>query len=189
MARQGEKGDTGAKGATGATGVGVKSTAVTYQVGTSGTSVPTGTWVASIPSVAQGNFLWTRTVITYTDSKTSTAYSVSRNAKDGTSVTNIDVEYAQSASSTSAPTSGWQTTAPTWVNGKYIWQRTVTKYSSGGTDTSKAVCITGEKGDKGDTGATGAKGATGATGAKGDKGDTGAKGATGAKGDTVALRL
>lgn len=181
VARQGEKGDTGA------TGVGVKSTAVTYQAGSSGTTIPTGTWVTSIPSVSQGQYLWTRTVITYTDSKTSTAYSVSRNGKDGTSVTMIDVEYAQSTSATTAPTSGWQTSAPAWVNGKYIWQRTVTKYSSGTTDTSKAVCITGEKGAtgaKGDKGDTGAKGATGATGAKGDKGDTGAKGATGAKGDT-----
>ena len=36
-------------------------------------------------------------------------------------VANVDVEYAQNTSSTTAPTSGWSTTAPTWVNGKYIW--------------------------------------------------------------------
>lgn len=31
-----------------------------YQVGTSGTVVPTGTWQTTIPGVPQGQFLWTR---------------------------------------------------------------------------------------------------------------------------------
>jgi hypothetical protein len=69
-------GATGETGATGATGKGVSSTAITYQASTSGTTAPTGTWNATIPAVSASQFLWTRTVITYTDSTTSTAYSV-----------------------------------------------------------------------------------------------------------------
>lgn len=70
-------------GNTGATGKGVKSSIVTYQGSTSGTTVPTGTWSTSIPTVAQGQYLWTKTVITYTDNTTSTSYSVSYISKNG----------------------------------------------------------------------------------------------------------
>lgn len=63
-------------GAAGAAGKGVKSTAVTYQASTNGTTAPTGTWQEAIPSVSASQYLWTRTVITYTDSTTSTSYSV-----------------------------------------------------------------------------------------------------------------
>ena len=80
---QGPIGETGPQGPTGATGKGVKSAAVTYQVGTSGTTVPTGSWVAAVPAVSQGQFLWSRTIVTYPDSTTSTVYSVSYYAKDG----------------------------------------------------------------------------------------------------------
>ena len=69
-------GATGGKGDTGATGKGVKSTEVTYQLSTSGTDVPTGTWSASPLAPTATQYLWTRTVITYTDSTTSTSYSV-----------------------------------------------------------------------------------------------------------------
>ena len=67
----------GAKGDPGATGKGIKSTAVTYQASPSGTTVPTGTWVTSVPATnAMNPYLWTRTVITYTDNTTSTSYAV-----------------------------------------------------------------------------------------------------------------
>ena len=46
----------------------------------------------------------------------------------------------------------WSTTAPTWVDGKYIWTRNVTKLTNNTTSTSKAVCITGGKGATGSTG-------------------------------------
>ena len=70
------KGSTGAQGATGATGKGVSSTTVTYQASSSGTTAPTGAWTAAIPAVSASQYLWTRTVITYSDSTTSTSYSV-----------------------------------------------------------------------------------------------------------------
>ena len=68
---------TGNTGAKGDTGEGIKSTAVTYQAGASGTTVPTGTWSASIPAADTSKpYLWTRTIVTYTDNTTSTSYSV-----------------------------------------------------------------------------------------------------------------
>ena len=67
---------TGATGQTGAAGKGIKSTVITYQAGTSGTTAPTGTWEASIPAVSASQYLWTRTITTYTDNTTSTQYSV-----------------------------------------------------------------------------------------------------------------
>lgn len=58
-------------------GRGVKSTSVEYQASTSGTTVPTGTWSSTPPNTtADKPYLWTRTVITYTDNTQSTSYSV-----------------------------------------------------------------------------------------------------------------
>lgn len=310
------KGDKGDKGETGASGKGVKSTAVTYQASSSGTTIPTGVWSATPPATsADKPYFWTRTIITYTDNTTSTAYNVGstpegivvggRNLLVGTHkspitytyptsgyadkcswkttvllngsvytlsfwakssvngdkirvhfynpsniisvvgsqgqrstatdglcdfvltttmtkywvtytipkggnstrsviiprlglgatgtgtltfqwekleegnmatdwtpapedyVSFVDVEYYLSTSATSLSGGSWSTTAPTWVNGKYMWSRTVTTDGAGNRTYSpnqNGVCIAG---------------AQGATGAKGDKGDTGGTGATG----------
>lgn len=304
------KGDKGDKGETGATGKGVKSTAVTYQASSSGTTIPTGVWSATPPATsADKPYFWTRTIITYTDNTTSTAYNVGstpegivvggRNLLVGTHkspitytyptsgyankcswkttvllngsvytlsfwakssvngdkirvhfynpsniisvvgsqgqrstaidglcdfvltttmtkywvtytipkggnstrsviiprlgldvtgtgtltfqwekleegnmatdwtpapedyVSFVDVEYYLSTSATSLSGGSWSTTAPTWVNGKYMWSRTVTIDGSGNKTYSpnqNGVCIAGaqgSKGDKGDTGGTG----------------------------------
>lgn len=313
---KGETGAKGDKGDTGASGKGVKSTAVTYQASSSGTTIPAGVWSATPPATsADKPYFWTRTIITYTDNTTSTTYNVGstpegivvggRNLlvgthkspitytyptsgyadkcswkttvllngsvytlsfwakssvngdkirvhfynpsniisvvgsqgqrstyKDGlcdfvltTTMTKywvtytipkggnstrsviiprlglgatgtgtltfqwekleegniatdwtpapedyvsfVDVEYYLSTSATSLSGGSWSTTAPTWVNGKYMWSRTVTTDGAGNRTYSpnqNGVCIAG---------------AQGATGAKGDKGDTGGTGATG----------
>lgn len=313
---KGEAGAKGDKGDTGASGKGVKSTAVTYQASSSGTTIPTGVWSATPPATsADKPYFWTRTIITYTDNTTSTAYNVGstpegivvggRNLLVGTHkspitytyptsgyadkyswkttvllngsvytlsfwakssvngdkirvhfynpsniisvvgsqgqrstaidglcdfvltttmtkywvtytipkggnstrsviiprlglgvtgtgtltfqwekleegnmatdwtpapedyVSFVDVEYYLSTSATSLSGGSWSTTAPTWVNGKYMWSRTVTTDGAGNRTYSpnqNGVCIAG---------------AQGATGAKGDKGDTGGTGATG----------
>lgn len=68
---------------------------------------------------------------------------------DGTGIKTIDVEYCQSTSSTTPPSGPWFTTAPTWENGKYIWTRTLTKYTNGSNITTTPVCVTGEQGGAG----------------------------------------
>lgn len=78
-------------------------------------------------------------------------------------IASVDVEYAQGTSRVTEPQGGWQTTAPQWVSGKYIWTRTKTIMQSGDIEYSEPVCISGRdgtdgaKGDKGSTG-TGVKG-------------------------------
>lgn len=57
---------------------------IVYQEGTSGTSVPTGTWSTTIPSVAQGNYLWTRTTLIFNTGSPVVSYSVARIGVDGT---------------------------------------------------------------------------------------------------------
>ena len=161
-------GQQGSTGATGATGKGISSTAVTYQSSTSGTTVPTGTWESSIPSVAAGSYLWTKTVTTYTDNTSTTAYSVGMMGAKGSTgsagkgVSSTVITYQKSTSGTTAPTGTWSGSVPSASAGEYIWTRTVITYTDSTTSTSYSVGMigaTGAKGDKGDTGATGAAGA------------------------------
>ena len=64
-------------------GRGVASTSVEYQASTSGTTVPTGTWSPTIPSVAQGSYLWTKTTTNYTSGTPTVGYSVARMGVNG----------------------------------------------------------------------------------------------------------
>ena len=91
-------------------------------------------------------------------------------------IASVDVEYYLSTSATSLAGGSWSTTAPTWVNGKYMWSRTVKTDGAGDktySPSQNGVCIagatgaTGAKGDKGDKGATGPQGPTGGTGPTG----------------------
>lgn len=79
---QGVQGDTGPQGPQGVKGNGIKSTDITYQAWTNGTSIPNGTWASTPPDTSAENpYLWTKTVITYTDGNTSTSYSVGSTIK------------------------------------------------------------------------------------------------------------
>lgn len=73
------KGTNGTNG----TSVTVSKTEVTYQVSTSGTTAPTGTWGTTMPSCDQGQYLWTKTYVKYSDGKDTTSYSVSYKGVDG----------------------------------------------------------------------------------------------------------
>lgn len=72
---------------------------------------------------------------------------------DVTDIENIDIEYYASTSNTSLIGGSWQTTAPSWTSGKYIWQRTViTKTGTSDVDylpDANGVCVTGNTGDTG----------------------------------------
>lgn len=154
----------------GDTGKGIKSTAITYQASTSGTTVPTGTWSGSIPTVSAGQYLWVRTIFSYSDNTTSTIYSVSRMGANGATGTNgksigsVVNYYLATASSSgvTAATSGW-TTAVQSVSAakKYLWNYEVVKYTDGTVASTTMPCIIGSYGDRG---------------SKGDKGDTGSTG-------------
>ena len=76
-------GNSGVDGFPGKDGVGIRSTAITYAKGVSGTVPPTTGWVSQVPSVPAGQYLWTKTVWSYTDNTSETGYSVSKIGEQG----------------------------------------------------------------------------------------------------------
>ena len=160
----GKVGATGAKGDKGDAGRGISSTVVTYQASTSGTTVPTGTWGATIPSVSANQYLWTRTIITYTDGTTSTSYSIGKMGANGATgaagkgIKSTAVTYQASTSGTTVPTGTWGTAIPSVSANQYLWTRTIITYTDNTTSTSYSIGkmgANGEKGDKGDKGENG----------------------------------
>lgn len=73
---KGEKGDPG-------NDITIVSTSVSYQAWGSGTQYPTGTWVDNPPAVTPGNYLWTRTIVNYSDGGQTVSYSSARWGLDG----------------------------------------------------------------------------------------------------------
>lgn len=173
---------TSGKGTPGAPGVGVASSAVTYQVGSDGNTVPAGSWVSSLPSVPKGQYLWTRTVTSFTNGTTTTAYSVAYSAQDGTpgspgspgqpgepgengvGVASSKIMYATANSSTTPPSSGWSTTMPAVSKGQYLWTRTATAYSDGSSTTAYSLGYVSLDGKDGEPGAPGSPGTPGTNG-------------------------
>lgn len=145
------KGETGATGSPGkdGTSVTITSQAITYQASSSGTTVPTGTWVVNPPSVDKGQYLWTRTVVNYSDGKKTTAYSVGyqgtngqngQNGSPGRGVKSTEVTYQIWANGTSTPTGTWVNIVPDTTAGKpYLWTRTVITYTDNTKSTSYSV--------------------------------------------------
>lgn len=157
-------------------GRGVDKTSIAYQVSTSGTVAPTGTWLSNPPTVPAGQFLWTRSIFTYTDGTSTTSYSVSRAGTDGTTgakgdkgdtgngISSITNYYLATSSSSgiTVNTSGWTTTPQSVTSSKkYHWNYQVIAYTNGTTATINPAII-GVYGDTGNTGATG-KGITSVT--------------------------
>lgn len=140
---KGESGDKGDKGDTGPAGKGISSTEVTYQASTSGTSIPTGTWVTSIPSVAAGSYLWTRTIITYTDKTSTTSYAVGKMGNTGSAgkgIKSTSITYQAHSNGTTAPTGTWTDLVPTTSAEKpYLWSRTILTYTDNTTSTTYSV--------------------------------------------------
>ena len=154
-------GDKGNTGATGPQGIGVKSSTVTYQASTSGTTIPSGSWVSTIPNVADGQYLWTRTVIAYTDGKTTTSYSVGKMGQngsngapgkpgtdgkpgaDGVGIKSTSVKYQAGSSQTTAPTGAWLDAVPKLSAATpYLWTKTVITYTNDTSSTSYSVSST-----------------------------------------------
>jgi hypothetical protein len=174
--KPGSQGLPGKDGKDGKDGVGVTSITEQYYLSTSATALTGGTWSGTVPSWVDGRFMWTRSVIQYTNSTTvntnpkcvtgakgSTGSTGSPGAagKDGVSITRVDVMYYQSTSATALSGGSWLTDAPAWVNGRFFWEKTVVTYSNGTTSESDPVCITGQQGQTGATGSPGAAGKDG----------------------------
>ena len=60
------------------------SKSVTYQISASGTETPTGSWSDKVVATTDTKpYLWTRTIVEYSDTTSTTSYSVSYRGKDG----------------------------------------------------------------------------------------------------------
>lgn len=146
-------GNDGNDGIAGKDGVGIKSTTITYASSTSGTTKPTNGWSSTIPSVSAGNYLWTKTVWTYTDNTSETGYSVAKmgetgakgdkgddgakgdKGETGNGIANTVITYGLSTSETTEPAT-WASNMPVLVKGMYLWTRTVQIYTNGKSTTS-----------------------------------------------------
>lgn len=79
------------------TSVTIKETKVEYAGGDNGTTAPTTGWGTNVPQLAQGQYLWTRTTITYSDGTPVVSYSVGRIGMDGAKGGTTHILYASSA--------------------------------------------------------------------------------------------
>lgn len=143
--------------------VSVKTSEVSYQAGDSGTEVPFGVWSPEPVLAGAGKYLWTRTIITYTDGSSTTSYSVSKNGDDGApgnpgepgqngvgieDITKYYLASSQNAGITTG-TDGW-TTAMQQITPekKYLWSYENTSYTNG-TSINTTPVIIGVHGDNG----------------------------------------
>ena len=116
---------------TGANGVGIKSTTVSYGVSDTSTTQPT-TWQSTIPTVSDGKYLWTRTIIDYTSDAipdTVTYVYAKQGSKgdtgsSGSSVAVSSIQYQQGSSATTAPTGAWSNAVVAVSDGLYLWTKT-----------------------------------------------------------------
>ena len=101
--------------------------------------------------------------------------------KDYKSIASVTEEYYRSTSATELTGGSWSGEYPGWLEGAYIWTRSVIRYTDG-SDPARTtpICVTGDKGATGETGPQGPQGEKGDTG---DKGATGPQGEQGPKGD------
>ena len=146
-------------GGKGATGIGVKSVSEQYYLSTSYSTTTGGSWSTTVPAWKDGKYIWTRSIITYTDNSYTETNPVcvtggkGPSGNDGVGISAVDVLYYLSTSSSSLVGGSWSSTSPTWQNGKYLWSKTKVTYTDNSTWESDPVCITGSQGQTGLPGA------------------------------------
>ena len=175
----------------------VKSVVEYFAINDSSSKPPVSGWSTNPPTWSNGKFIWKKTITTTTDGTTAeTAPVCITGAKgekgnagaagpsgamgpqgpagsQGIGIASVDVEYYLSTSNSSQTGGSWSTTAPDWIDGRYMWSRTVTRKTDGTSTTSKPVCITGGKGATGPVGSAGPSGAMGPQGPAGSRGPEG----------------
>lgn len=166
----GATGESGNNGGTGSDGKGINTIIEQYYQSSSAIDLIGGSWSSTSPTWKDGYYVWTRTVITYDDNTSVTTSPIcitgskgetgaaGKDGNDGVSVTSVDIYYYVSTSSTTLSGGSWSTDAPTWIDGTYIWSKTVTTYSDNTSTESEPACITGGKGATGATGESGSDG-------------------------------
>lgn len=169
----------GGKSTPGAPGVGVASSTVTYQLSGRGDVVPSGNWADAVPVPAKGQYLWSRTVTSFTNGMTTTAYSAAYSGsdgspgtpgspgddgdqgqpgspgKDGNGLSSSTITYRVADNADAPPASGWSSSMPAVAKGKYLWTRTATSYTDGSSTTAYSLGYVALDGAPGTPGADG----------------------------------
>lgn len=179
--QDGAKGDPGRDGVPGKNGLGLKNTSVMYGISMNDTVQP-GSWTSQVPALIKGQYLWTRTIWTYTDNTNETGYQktyIPRDGnngrdgiagKDGVGIKSTTITYAGSTSGTVPPTTNWTSNIPNVQPGFFLWTKTVWTYTDNTSETGYSVSKIGETGPRGLQGLQGPQGLQGIPGAAGRDG-------------------
>lgn len=135
---------TGEKGSS----VTIKSTEVKYATSTSSSQsdIPT-VWTTAIPDATAGQYIWSRTIVTYNDNSTTTSYSISRLGIDGKGIKSSIVKYYLSEKTVNdinaVPAASWGEFPSNLIEGYWLYTKTDVTYSDGNTTTSYTVTQVG----------------------------------------------
>ena len=121
---------------------------VEYYLSTSTTTLAGGSWQTTPPEWIEGRYMWTRTKVVKTDGTTTYSDPVCIGGT-GRGIRSIQEQYYLSTSNTEQTGGSWANSPQTWVDGKYMWTRSVITYTDGTTVTTDPVCVTGGKGATG----------------------------------------
>lgn len=179
--QDGAKGDPGRDGVPGKNGLGLKNTSVMYGISMNDTVQP-GSWTSQVPALIKGQYLWTRTIWTYTDNTNETGYQktyIPRDGnngrdgiagKDGVGIKSTTITYAGSTSGTVPPTTNWTSNIPNVQPGFFLWTKTVWTYTDNTSETGYSISKIGETGPRGIQGLQGPQGLQGIPGPTGRDG-------------------
>ena len=136
----------------GSNGVGVSYVDVEYASNTSNSTAPTSGWQTDAPAWKEGYYIWSRTHVVYTDSTekyTEAVCITGDKGSTGNGVSSIVEYYYRSIYNYSLSGGSWSTTRPDWVDGTYLWTRSLITYTNGTTVWTTAICVTGAQGQTG----------------------------------------
>lgn len=138
-------------------GKGVASVDVMYYKSSSAVSLADGEWSTENPGWENGKYIWSKTVVTYSDKTTeeTTPVCITGSAGEtGKGIKSIIEEYYKSTSSVELKGGSWQSTYPGWESDKFIWTRSTVEYSDNTSKTTDPICVSGSKGIDGSPGYT-----------------------------------
>ena len=125
-------------------GVTIVKTEIKYAVSTSGTTKPSSGWQTTIPSVSDGNYLWTWTHVEYSDGTKTDAYTTARQGIDGRGIKSSQVTYSLQESNVNPESiTNWGSFPSELTDGYWLYTRTVITYSEGDTTASYSVSQVG----------------------------------------------
>lgn len=139
VAKMGADGAKGDDGIAGKDGVGIVSTVIEYATSTSGTTKPVTGWTTTVPTVPQGQFLWTRTTWNYSDDTSEQGFTVARQGSNGSNGADAYSPILTNESTTFAASPTGVVTDWSVGNGVFMVYRGTTRVTTGVTYAVESV--------------------------------------------------